>query len=66
MLSHWRRKQEILYRLDDEREVKSKSFSLSHMDMKTFQLEDILLTNRVRRPYFKSWTELVVDLWRKR
>ena len=37
------------------------------MDIKTFQVEDMIpVTNRVRGPYCKLWTELVVDLWLKR
>ena len=37
------------------------------MDIKTFQVEDMIpVTNRVRGPYCKLWTELVADLWPKR
>ena len=42
-------------------------FKLWHMDIKPFLVEDMVpLTNRVRGPYCKLWTELVADLWPKR
>ena len=55
-----------MFELDDERKVKKKFFYCQTWIENFSGRRHIPLTNQVRGPYCKLWTELAADLWPKR